>query len=179
MVGFIVAATVRYGIPPGWFAHLMGWTQPLSEREANDVVFSTMAVAVIVAGSAWFLFTTLFAAGAPAEYKAEVDHFFRDMRTPIDPIAEGIRYDDARQYSVVGKLCMTYGAVMLLGMCIPNAASGRLCFAFIGGIVLGIGLILYRASVRQRAATGAEDHQEHTLRRPEIVSAVSCEHEQI
>jgi len=179
-VGFIVAATVRYGIPPAWFAHLMGWTQPLSEREANDVVFSTMAVAVIAAGSAWFLFTTFFAAGAPAEYKAEVDRFFRDMRTPIDPIAEGIRYDDARQYSVVGKLCMTYGAVMLLGICIPNAASGRLCFAFIGGIVLGIGLVLYRAAVRQSAVTGAEGNQEHTPLQHAIVPAASCEqHEQI
>ncbi len=153
LVGFIVAATIRYAISPEWFQHVLGWSQPLSERESNDVVFASMAVAVVIAGSAWFLFTMAFAGNAPADYKAEVERFFHDMQTPVDPLAEGIRYDDARQYLVIGRLCLIYGAVMLLGMLIPNAPSGRLCFAFVGGVVLSIGVIL-----RTRESAGGKTH---------------------
>lgn len=79
------------------------------------------------------------------------------MKTPIDPIAEGIVYDDARQYRTVGTLCLIYGAAMLLGILIPNPLQGRLCFLYIGGVMSALGgVLLFAAQVtHKRTAVSA------------------------
>jgi hypothetical protein len=70
------------------------------------------------------------------------------MRTPIDVRTEGVVDNTARQESLIGWLCLTYGSFITLLAFIPNPISGRLAFVGCGGIVVIIGAALVRKSRR-------------------------------
>ena len=76
--------------------------------------------------------------------------FFKDMNTPIDPVAEGVPGEDYRQCRVISRLCLVYGSAMLLAMLIPNTLGGRLCFMAIGTAILTISLLLHLAGRKAR-----------------------------
>lgn len=152
LIGFAVAAVTKWWIGPGLWAWIMGWDPAtLKPAQVVDINFATTVWLVALIGSAWYFFTMRFADRAPAAYKREVDSFFKDMKTPVDPVAENIVYDDARQYRVIGRLCLLYGGVMLLGTLIPNPLHGRLCFVFVGGMMLLLGGVLTAAARRHQA----------------------------
>ena len=74
------------------------------------------------------------------------------MNTPIDKdVKDADDFDnDARQYAVLGNLCMIYGAFVLLLMLIPNPMQARFCIAFCGWIIAGAGLIIRTIGVYKR-----------------------------
>jgi SSS family solute:Na+ symporter len=145
LVGFAVAGLAKWVIGANLYLWFTGEAiTSLRPQEITDIKFSTTVILVGLIGSAWFFFTMLFASRAPKAYKEQVDAFFKDMVTPIDPVAEHIVYDDGRQYRVIGKLCLLYGSAMMAGMLIPNHLEGRLCFGFVGTVLLFIGWLLYR-----------------------------------
>jgi solute:Na+ symporter, SSS family len=152
VVGFGVAAAAKWLIGANLYVWITGIDiASLNAQEIIDIRFSTTVFLVTTIGSAWYLFTMCFVESAPEAYKQEVDSFFKDMRTPIDPVAENIVYDDGRQYHVIAKLCFIYGAAMMLGVLIPNPLQGRLCFAYVASVILFIGWLLhrqYRAGLR-------------------------------
>jgi hypothetical protein len=73
-----------------------------------------------------------------------VDDFFVEMDTPIDKeLKDAEDFDnDARQYTVLGNLCMIYGAFVLSLMLIPNPMQARYCILFCGATIAGAGLII-------------------------------------
>lgn len=119
------------------------------------MVFATTVVLVATIGSAWFLSVARLARSAISEEQRErAGRFFRDLDTPIDAAREGIVYNDARQYRVIAPLCLIYGAVVSLGAAIPNPPEGRICFLFVGGVMLAIGFVM-RAAGRRAAVDAA------------------------
>jgi SSS family solute:Na+ symporter len=154
LVGLIAASAVKWGIGARLYASVMGWDMAsLNPHEIDDITFATTVCAVALIGSLWYLFTMQFTATDGPQARARIEAFFRDMNTPIDPIAEGIVYDDARQYRTIGVLCLIYGGAMLLGILIPNELQGRLCFLYIGGVMTFLGgILLLGARVSSRKA---------------------------
>jgi len=157
LIGFVVAACAKWVIGVHLYLWIAGGnTENLRPQEITDIRFSTTVFLVTMIGSAWYLFTMRFADCAPESYKLEVESFFKDMRTPIDPVAEKIVYDDGRQYRAIGMLCLIYGTAMMFGILIPNPLQGRLCFAYVASVLLIIGWLLYRnyqKAVRKAAET--------------------------
>ncbi|HUR60284.1 MAG TPA: hypothetical protein VM029_21345 [Opitutaceae bacterium] len=82
------------------------------------------------------------------EEKGQVIEFFRRLNTPVDFAREegAANANDARQESVVGWLCLAYGAFITLLALIPNPLIGRLAFAGCGLLIAGVGAILLFAS---------------------------------
>jgi Na+/proline symporter len=79
------------------------------------------------------------------------DHFFKKMHTSVDFEKEVGGDNSALQAKLLGRLLLVYGAFTLLGVLIPNAASGRISFLVCALIMGGIGAILeyvYRRSLR-------------------------------
>lgn len=128
---------------PEMFQHWLGWTQPLS---ANETTYLKLAVTTlggtVIVGSAWYFFTSLFYQAAPAAEQKRIEDFFTNLRRPVDKKnTEGVQ---TAIYKLLGALCMVYGGFILLLMVIPNRATGRLAFLFCGGVMFGVGWILFR-----------------------------------
>ncbi len=51
-------------------------------------------------------------------------------------------------YHLLGMLCLVYGAFVLSLCLIRNSLEGRLCFIFCGGVIFGVGMLLYGLYVK-------------------------------
>lgn len=163
-------STVVAGMTFGWLskkfltpdivADLMGYTQELTEMEANHLLIGITTAVNLSVCTLWFLGTMPWWKTSTPEYKEQVDDFFDTMHTPVDQVAEEVPgWDvDRRHYVVMGFMCMSYGALICLLALLPNDVSGRLAFLFCGGIIGGLGVILTLISKRKPLAvdTGAQ-----------------------
>jgi SSS family transporter len=143
LVGLLTAYLVKFQVDPQWIGRLVGVTGELSAQEARDVQFAAMVVSVSFVTIAWFLVSTRFYRGASERSKAEAQAFFEDLERPVTADSSEHRHTDALQYKSLGWLCLAYGAFTFAGILIPNELGGRLCFAFCGGSVAGVGALLY------------------------------------
>ena len=116
----------------------------LNAREIGDlkIAITTGVVALFSAG--WFFLTMRFYRKDEQPYVENVDRFFDDMATPIQPDEQelGGHDNESRQCAVLGNLCLVYGAFILLLALIPNESSGRLIILCCSSVVVGIGLAL-------------------------------------
>lgn len=144
-------------VTPEVFQHWVGWTKPLSADEGTylKLAITTIGGTVIV-GSAWYFFTSLFYKSAPQEEQQRVDAFFKNLATSVEN--HGVGGVQTTVYKLLGALCMVYGGFILLLMAIPNKFTGRLAFLFCGGVMFGVGAVLWRASKRKAdcARSGTE-----------------------
>lgn len=133
---------------PEWFQSLMGWQTPLNGDETTylKLAVTTLGGTVIV-GNAWFFMTSLFYKSVPDDERARVDQFFMNLDTPVDK--HGVEGVQTSVYRLLSSLCLVYGAFILLLMAIPNSASGRLAFLFVGGTFCVVGWLLRRMSREQ------------------------------
>ena len=141
-------------VTPELFQQWVGWETPLNgdEKTYLKLAITTLGGTVIV-GSAWYFFTSLFYKAAPAEERERVDKFFTNLHTPVDK--HGVEGVQTAIYKLLGTLCMVYGAFILLLMAIPNKGSGRLAFLFCGGVMFGVGWVLFKVGKRkEREAAG-------------------------
>jgi Na+/proline symporter len=119
-------------------------TADLNSREVGDlkIAITTGVVAAVCTG--WFLLTMLFYRKKEQPYVEQVDNFFADMATPVqaDELELGDHDNESRQCAVLAKLCLVYGAFILLMVLIPNELAGRLIICCCGVIIAGIGLVL-------------------------------------
>jgi len=149
LLGFAVAMAARYLLTPQRVQHMV-WNKSLTGHEITDLLLVTTTFGVVLIGTAWFFFTTIFYDATPAEQKARVEQFFADLRTPINASAEGIQGHDEVLYRLMGSLCLVFGMFILLLTFIPNPPGGRLCFVFCGGVIFAAGCILYGLSVLKK-----------------------------
>jgi len=86
-------------------------------------------------------------------YVDQVDEFFTDMATPVQTheLELGDHDNESRQCTVLGNLCLVYGAFILLLIFIPNELSGRLIIFCCGAIITSIGLLLKILSKQKTA----------------------------
>jgi hypothetical protein len=129
----------------------MGWTTPLNgdEKTYLRLAVTTLGGTVII-GSAWYFFTSLFYQAAPAAEQERIEIFFTNLHTPVDQ--HGVVGVQTAVYKMLGALCLVYGVFILLLMAIPNAFTGRLAFLFCGGVMFGVGLVLWIAARRKTEA---------------------------
>jgi SSS family solute:Na+ symporter len=123
-------------------ARLIGLHSPIQPNEiANYTLFGSTLVNVFV-GSVWFLGTALFARFNSSEYTKREEEFFERLHAPVVSDPAQSKLMDMAQLQTLSKLCLPYGAFIMLLAAIPNPLGGRLCFIFSGGIIVGIGLLL-------------------------------------
>ena len=101
----------------------------------------------MIVGSAWYFFTSLFYKAAPPEEQQRVEAFFTNLTTPVDK--HGVGGVQTAVYKLLGALCLVYGVFILALMFIPNRFNGRLAFLFCGGVMFGVGAVLWVASKRK------------------------------
>ena len=147
----------QYIIDRAWFSSRFGLDGELSTRETKDYLYFTPVFANVAICSIWFLFTTLFYGSSSDAHKERVEKFFTAMRTPIDFEKEVGAGKDSVQSKTLGILCLIYGGFVLLMVLVPNPISGRLAFLFCGGLIAGIGWLLFRASKNTDAADAAKE----------------------
>jgi Na+/proline symporter len=141
-------------VTPGVFQDWMGWTTPLNADETTYLKLAiTTLGGTVIAGSAWYFFTSLFYKKAPQKEHERIEAFFQNLRTPVDK--HGVEGVQTSIYKLLGALCMVYGAFILLCLLIPNTATGRLCFIFCGGIIFAVGAVLFRIGKKMSRHAGA------------------------
>ena len=138
-VAFCVQQYLDPSIVGSWFG-----IEELSKMEYKHVGFIASGVITIVAGSCWYLFTSLFYKQTTNEsFRASVDSFFKDINTPIDHVVEHNGNQDTVQYKLMGILCLIFGGILMLGFLIPNTLTDRMIFIWCGGTITLIGGILF------------------------------------
>lgn len=154
-----------------WF----GATEPLNATELGHLNIAITTGAIFLVCLLWFLGTIPFYGRSSERYKQRVESFFTQMHTPIDPVAEGVPgwEEDRRHYHVMGILCLLYGGFILLMALLPNPLWGRLCFVFCGGLIGGLGLMLYligrrRVPLESDVPEEVYDPEAHRPTRPGI-----------
>ena len=149
LVGLLVSIALKNFVDPAWFGKLCGFDSAMSPREVTDYYFFFGIIANLVICSAWFLGTRMFYGKTTAEYRDRVERFFTKMRTPIDFRKEVGDSKDSAQSKMLGILCFVYGGFILLLFLIPNSLWGRVAFVFCGGLIAGVGALLFRASEKK------------------------------
>jgi SSS family transporter len=139
-------------------AQWWGFT-PLEVSETGDLRVALTTLINFSVCLLWFVGTMPFWPGSSPAYREQVEAFFVEMNTPVDPVAENIPgwAEDRRQYHRMGVLCMAYGGFILALALLPNPRWGRLCFVFCGGTIGGLGWVLYRISQRREPRLVAAD----------------------
>ena len=167
LIGFAVSFSLTYSwetadgvknyiIDPAWFGNAFSFDSELSARESKDYLYFAPVYANVVICSVWFFFTSLFNKSSSLEHRQRVDKFFTAMNTPIDFEKEVGEGKDSVQSKTLGILCLIYGGFVLLMALVPqetNPITGRLAFLFCGGLIGGVGLLLYRASKKGNETT--------------------------
>lgn len=135
-------------VTPDVFQQWVGWETPLNgdEKTYLKLAITTLGGTVII-GSAWYFFTSLFYKAAPVVERERVDKFFTNLNTPVDK--HGVEGVQTAIYKLLGALCMVYGGFILLLMAIPNKGTGRLAFLFCGGVMFGVGWVLFKVGKRK------------------------------
>lgn len=149
LLGFCVSVVFNFWIDPTWFSELCGFEREMTSSETKDYYFFIVVIANVIICSIWFALTGLFYNKTTTEYRERVDAFFTAMKTPIDFEKEVGEAKDNKQSRMLGILCFVYGGFVLLLMLVPNPLVGRLAFLFCGGVIAGVGGLLYRASKRK------------------------------
>jgi solute:Na+ symporter, SSS family len=147
LVGFATSLLGNRYLTPQWIAGVMGWPA-LSKREGDDWTLLLGVLLNATVCTLWFLGSCRFSHRRPAEEKARVDQFFKQMTTPIDFQKEIGAGNDATQYHTLGLLCLIYGSFLVLLLAIPNPAWGRLGIFFCMGCMIGTGGLLFWHGLR-------------------------------
>jgi SSS family solute:Na+ symporter len=155
LLGLAVAYWAKFILSPQRVAEVIGISRELTAGETSDIQFAAMILSVSVVTPIWFLLTRRFYNRVPAERQRDVDEFFKNMDTPVLAESDEHGHTDALQYKRLGILCLAYGGFTLLGVLIPNALTGRICFLFCGGVIVLTGAALYRLYRKKTLVTGA------------------------
>jgi len=148
IVGFLASLYSSKYLDPEIVRKLIGLSTPFRREEMDEYLFFTSLFINVVVGSLWFLGTTFFARFNSKEYNAREAAFFERLGRPVVSNPEETKVMDRAQLRTLGVLGIPYGLFVVLLAAIPNPLSGRLGFILSGGIIAGIGLILFQASKR-------------------------------
>jgi len=152
LVGLGTAWWIKFQLPVQSIAGWLGIESALTAQEVNDVQFAAMVIGVTATTLGWFVMSTRFSRQKSEAREKEITEFFEDLERPVTADSDEHRHTDDMQHRILGLLCLAYGGLLMLGALIPNAWSGRLCFIFCGGVVTGVGALLYRHYLRSKAA---------------------------
>jgi len=142
LLGWGIAYFINFQTDVTWLTTL-GFNGPFTVEEANAYKIFAPVAGIVVVGLSWFFFTASFYERSPEGYKADVEEFGARLREPVVHAPGAATREDRSVGESISRLCLIYGGFILLLVAIPNPLLGRLCFAFCGGTMLGVGLILH------------------------------------
>jgi Na+/proline symporter len=142
----------------------------LNHSESNDAALAATTLAAVLVGTVWYFSTSLFYNNSSSEYRSNVEQFFLNLRTPLVGQTLQGQQQENTLYQLLGVLCLSYGAFIVLLMLIPNPPGGRLCFAFCGGVLFLAGFILYTRSRSMR-----RNHAIVIIRAPDAAAPQNAE----
>ena len=155
IAGLVSSSLAKTLFSPAIVQYFLDIDRPLTLREHVDAQFIFVGIISWLGATIWFFMTMPFWKSSSPAHHQRVNVLFDDLHRPINRIAEGGQDQDAMQFRIVGALCGVLGGFLLLCMVIPNPTRGRLAFLFVGGILFGLGLILWligRTRHRDKAA---------------------------
>lgn len=143
LVGLVISFTVKFVLKPEMFSFLPGFAAPYRTEEITQ--FYVFGTVLFVGGAcaAWFFATSFFYERTTPTYKAQLDEFFGRLKTPVEVTGGAELRENHAVASSIGKLCLIYGTFVSLLALIPNPPAGRLCFLICGGVMLGVGSLLW------------------------------------
>jgi SSS family solute:Na+ symporter len=154
IVGFVAAFSAKNFISIDAAGKYVWGLDKMNSLESGDVTFITITTVTLLCSISWFFFTTLFYKRITPEHKESIEALFKDMRTPIDHVAEKTEDRDAAQYHIVGSLNLILGSLLMCGFLIPNTLGDRMVFIYCGGVVAGVGGILLSIYRKKMKAEG-------------------------
>src|SRR5581483_913294 len=132
LIGLAMSFLVKFWLKPEMFTSLPGLHGPFKPEEVTQFyLFATVAI-VSVTCLGWFFFTSLFYERSAPEYKARVDEFFNNLKTPVAGLTEEQVKENHKIVGSIGTLCMIFGTFVLLLLFVPNENLKRLAFLFSG-----------------------------------------------
>lgn len=134
---FVIAAA---GLAPSIYAHFKvdAWT-------FQDRVFGVVAFAVVATMVCRLLYFT-----TTHEYRERIASFFTKMKTPLRSTTGGLNKQDLYQLNLLGSTSLIAGGFLCLLLLVPNSLNGRISIMFVCAFVSTVGLLLKRASGKQR-----------------------------
>lgn len=145
VVGFTFSALLRFVLTEPFLNRLFSPATPFSPRELGDLNIAVTTAVLLVVCISWFFGTMLCYRQEDRAYAKQVEQFFMDMKTPIDPTLERgpVYARDSVQYRVVGTQALVYGGFIYLLLLIPNSVTARLCILFCGTLLAGAGAVVH------------------------------------
>jgi len=90
------------------------------------------------------------------------------MNTPIDFETEVGAGKDSMQSKTLGVLCLIYGGFVLLMALVPQDDwIGHVAFLFCGGLIAGVGWLLFKSSKKSKAAEDAKLSGAGNVKKPD------------
>ena len=149
LVGLVAAVIAKGVFAAEWAQHLLGLERALNSREVVDSQYLFISAITWTVSALWFLGSIPLWRTSSEAHHQRVEELFGDLAKPVNHLAEGGENQDVMQYRIIGSLCLILGGFLLLCLAIPNPLRGRLAFLFIGGVLFGLGMVLWRVSVRK------------------------------
>jgi len=106
-----------------------------SELFGQKWSFQTQIFLNITVGTTAFFVTTAFWRTASNEYRQQVDHFFKQMRTPVDFQREVGAGNDDVQLRLLGRFGLAVTIFIALLLFVPNSWQGRLAILSMAGFI--------------------------------------------
>ncbi|CAM4151772.1 sodium:solute symporter family protein [Vibrio agarivorans] len=145
LVGVFVSYLVSFVITPDVIANMLGLENGFTGREASDLIVMNGIIGHLVITGGFFCLTTKFYKAPQAERAEELNEFWTDVATPVIE-EEGQDEFDRQQRSMLGRLILVFGALVMAMVLIPNPFWGRMAFVFCGGVVLTVGALLLKSA---------------------------------
>ncbi|MEI6891181.1 MAG: hypothetical protein V5783_03325 [Pontiella sp.] len=145
----VVSCCLKFLVDFDAMAENLGW-RPMSARESADLMSGVIYLVGGALGTIIYLVAALLYKRFPLNEidQKRVDELYKNMETPVLADSDEHRHTDRMQCRKMGGLCLSYGGVLLLGALLPNDLKGRICFLLCGGVVAGIGGILWRRQLK-------------------------------
>ncbi len=111
--------------------------------------FQEKLFSVFGAGSFGFLLSTFFAPPKDSAHRAQVDKFFKTMKTPIDFEKEIGGGNDLRQLGAIGRFGAAVAGFIALMLIIPNPLEGRIAILALALAIGGISGLMIKAGAKK------------------------------
>ncbi|GEA59620.1 sodium:solute symporter family protein [Vibrio comitans] len=145
VVGMCVSYLVSFVITPDVIANILGLENGFTSREASDLIVMNGIIGHLLITGGFFCLTTKFYKEPVGQREKELNHFWKDVATPVIESA-GQDEMDRQQRNMLGKLILVFGALVTAMILIPNPFWGRMAFLFCGGVVVTVGVALLRSA---------------------------------
>lgn len=150
VVGMFVSYLVSFVITPDVIANMLGLENGFTARETSDLIVMNGIIGHLFITGGFFCLTTKFYKEPVGQREKELDHFWKDVATPVVESA-GQDEMDRQQRNLLGKLILVFGALVTAMILIPNPFWGRMAFLFCGAVVVTVGVALLRSAKVKKA----------------------------